>query len=296
LSEFRTSADGLLRLATAGDLADRIAERIGHQVSGSERRSWSKSLAVLGQDLADAGLGQVEVVVEYQLPLTSKRVDVVLAGRHPRTSDDSYVVVELKQWSQAESYEGSDRLVLVEHARGPRLHPGVQVGDYCEYLTDFLGVLADRRSPIVGAAYLHNAADRDVHDLFARPATEQSRIFTGQRRGQFLDYLRTHLAPAPGATAADRFLTSAVRPSKHLLTYAASELKDRSHFTLLDDQRLAYELVLHAVERARAADRKSVVVVSGGPGSGKSVIAHTADRRCVRRRKESSVAGGWVSG
>ncbi|MFV2116789.1 DNA/RNA helicase domain-containing protein [Micromonospora sp. LOL_025] len=261
-------------------------------MSASERRSWSRSLLVLGQDLADAGLGQVEVLVEYQLPLTSKRVDVVLAGVDPRTAEDSYVVVELKQWSQAESYEGSDRLVLVEHARGPRLHPGMQVGDYCEYLTDFLGVLADRRSPVRGAAYLHNAVDRDVNDLFARRPTEQSRIFTKQRRGQFLDYLRAHLAPAPGAPAADRFLTSSVRPSKHLLSYAAQELKERSHFTLLDEQRLAYELVLHSVERARSADRKSVVVVAGGPGSGKSVIALSVLGELARRNRSVMHATG----
>ncbi|MEU7932436.1 DUF2075 domain-containing protein [Micromonospora echinofusca] len=247
---------------------------------------------MLGQDLADAGLGQVEVLVEYQLPLTSKRVDVVLAGVDPRTAEDSYVVVELKQWSQAESYEGSDRLVLVEHARGPRLHPGVQVSDYCEYLTDFLGVLADRRNPVRGAAYLHNAVDRDVDDLFARRPTEQSRIFTKQRRGQFLDYLRTHLAPAPGAAAADRFLTSSVRPSRHLLSYAAQELKERSHFTLLDGQRLAYELVLHAVERARSADRKSVVVVAGGPGSGKSVIALSVLGELARQNRSVMHATG----
>ncbi|MEU2666806.1 DUF2075 domain-containing protein [Micromonospora sp. NPDC007220] len=261
-------------------------------MSPSERRSWSRSLLVLGQDLADAGLGQVEVLVEYQLPLTSKRVDVVLAGVDPGTAEDSYVVVELKQWSQAESYEGSDRLVLVEHARGPRLHPGVQVGDYCEYLTDFLGVLADRRNPVRGAAYLHNAVDRDVNDLFARRPTEQSRIFTKQRRGQFLDYLRMHLAPAPGAAAADRFLTSSVRPSRHLLSYAAQELKERSHFTLLDRQRLAYELVLHAVERARSAERKSVVVVAGGPGSGKSVIALSVLGELARQNRSVMHATG----
>ncbi|MGC1213775.1 MAG: DUF2075 domain-containing protein [Micromonospora sp.] len=292
MSAFRTSTDGLLRYATAGTLADRIAEHIGHNVSAAERRSWERSLTVLGQDLADAGLGQVEVLIEYQLPLTSKRVDVVLAGVHPKTAEDSYVVVELKQWSQAESYEGSDRLVLVERARGPRLHPGVQVGDYCEYLTDFLGVLSHRRSPIVGAAYLHNAVDRDVNDLFLRRPTEQSRIFTKQRRGQFLDYLRTHLAPAPGAPAADHFLTSSVRPSKHLLSYAAAELKERSHFTLLDEQRLAYELVLHAVERARTADRKSVVVVSGGPGSGKSVIALSMLGELARQQRSVMHATG----
>ncbi|KKK05149.1 ATP-binding protein [Micromonospora sp. HK10] len=292
MSAFRTSADGLLRCATSGTLSDRIAEQIGHNVSAAERRAWERSLTVLGQDLVDAGLGQVEMLVEYQLPLTSKRIDVVLAGVHPKTTDDSYVVVELKQWSQAESYEGSDRLVLVEHARGPRLHPGVQVGDYCEYLTDFLGVLAHRRSPVVGAAYLHNAVDRDVNDLFVRRPTEQSRIFTKQRRGQFLDYLRTHLAPAPGAAAADRFLTSSVRPSKHLLSYAAVELKERAHFTLLDEQRLAYELVLHAVERARSADRKSVVVVSGGPGSGKSVIALSVLGELARQQRSVMHATG----
>ncbi|MEU5550080.1 DUF2075 domain-containing protein [Micromonospora sp. NPDC047793] len=292
LSAFRTSAEGLLRHAANGDLADRIIDAIGRRVSPAERRSWERSLPVLAQDLADAGLGQVEMLVEYQLPLTSKRVDVVLVGTHPRTDEDSYVVVELKQWSRAESYEGSDTLVLVEHAREPRLHPGVQVSDYCEYLGDFLGVLSDRRAPIAGVAYLHNAVDRDVDELFQLRATEQSRIFTKQRRGQFLDHLRTHLAPTSGAAAADRFLTSAVRPSKHLLSYAAAELKQRSHFTLLDEQRLAYELVLHAVERSRAGDRKSVVVVSGGPGSGKSVIALSVLGELARQNRSVMHATG----
>lgn len=273
-------------------LEDRIVEQIGRNVSPAERRAWSRSLEVLGQDLADAGLGQVEMLVEYQLPLTSKRVDVVLAGVDPTTTDDSYVVVELKQWSYAESYEGSDTLVAVEHARGPRLHPGVQVEQYCEYLTDFLGILAGHHDPVRGVAYLHNATDRDISDLFNRRATEQSRIFTKQRRGQFLDYLRTHLAPTSGAGAADRFLSSSVQPSRHLLRYAAQELKDRSHFTLLDEQLVAYELVLHAVERARSADRKSVVVVSGGPGSGKSVIALSVLGELARQNRSVMHATG----
>ncbi|MDG4781955.1 DUF2075 domain-containing protein [Micromonospora sp. WMMD961] len=292
MSAFRTSATGLLRLVDNGTLADRIVEQIGRNVSPAERRAWSRSLEVLGQDLADAGLGQVEMLVEYQLPLTNKRVDVVLAGVDPRTSHDSYVVVELKQWSYVESYEASDTLVAVEHVRGPRLHPGVQVEQYCEYLTDFLGVLAGHHNPVRGVAYLHNAADRDISDLFDRQATEQSRIFTKQRRGTFLDYLRTHLGPASGAGAADRFLSSAVRPSRHLLRYAALELKDRSHFTLLDEQRVAYELVLHAVEKARSADRKSVVIVSGGPGSGKSVIALSVLGELARQHRAVMHATG----
>lgn len=180
--------------------------------------------------------------------------------------------------------------------RGPRLHPGIQVGDYCQYLTDFLGLLAEHRNTVRGAAYLHNAVDRDVAELFDRPATEQSRTFTKQRRGDFLNYLRAWLDPGtPGAPAADRFLNSTVRPSRHLLTYAARELKERSHFTLLDEQRVAYEMVLHAVERARAADHKSVVVVSGGPGSGKSVIALSLLGELARQGRSALHATGSKS-
>jgi len=74
MSAFRVSAAGLLRLATEGTLADRVAEQVwmsGHGVSPAERKAWSRSLSVLAQDLADAGLHDVEVLVEYQLPLTS---------------------------------------------------------------------------------------------------------------------------------------------------------------------------------------------------------------------------------
>jgi uncharacterized protein len=299
MSAFRVSAAGLLRLATEGTLADRVAEQVrmsGHGVGPAEQRSWSRSLSVLAQDLADAGLGDVEVLVEYQLPLTSRRIDAVLAGVHPRTGADSFVVVELKQWSYATRYEDSDTLVDVEHTAGPRLHPGIQVGEYCQYLTDFLGLLADHTNAVRGAAYLHNAVDRDVAELLERPGTEQSRIFTKQRRGAFLDYLRASLdAGRPGAAAADRFLHSTVRPSRHLLTYAARELKERSHFTLLDEQRVAYELVLHAVERARSADHKRVVVVAGGPGSGKSVIALSLLGELARQGRPALHATGSKS-
>src|SRR5690606_38516189 len=51
------------------------------------------------------------------------------------------------------------------------------------------------------------------------------------------------------------------------------EIRDREQFVLLDEQRVAYEIVLREVEAARQADGKSVVVIAGAPGSGKSVIA-----------------------
>lgn len=247
----------------------------GHSPSPSERRSWERSIPALRADLIDAGLHDVEMLIEYRLPLTSKRADVVLAGVHPQTGHPSYVVVELKQWSQADAYEGSDTLVTVEqYGNRAVTHPAVQVEGYVDYIADFTSYLSEQEHSLVGAAYLHNATDRGVEDLFVRPATDRSRLFTGQRRGAFSDFLAQHLAPGEsGAAAADALLTSRIAPSKQLLAVAADEVQRREMFVLLDEQRDAYEHVLHAVDRARRANTKRAIVVSGGPGSGKSVIA-----------------------
>jgi len=99
-------------------------------------------------------------------------------------------------------------------------------------------------------------------------------LFTGDRKGDFLAFLRSRLAAdVPGTAYADVILGSAARPSRQLLAVAADEIRQREQFVLLDQQRLAYNMVLHATEAARASDAKTVVIVTGGPGSGKSVIA-----------------------
>jgi hypothetical protein len=221
----------------------------------------------------EAGLGNVEMLIEYQLPLTSKRADVVLAGVDRRTGEDAYVVVELKQWSHAELYESNERLVVVEGMHRELEHPLLQVQGYCDYMADFVASLRGNNNAVRGVAYLHNAADLDVDDLFEFATTERTRLFTKSRRGAFLEYLRDQFAPDHGAGAADRLLTSATRPSKQLMKLAATEIGDREQFTLLAEQRLAYEIVLHVVEKAQRSDAKEVVIITGGPGSGKSVIA-----------------------
>src|SRR6202012_90335 len=115
-------------------VADHVRATTGWWPSASEQKSWQRSLPVLAQDLMEAGLGNVEMMIEYQLPLTSRRADVVLAGVDRRTGGDAYVVVELKQWSHAELYENNERLVVVESVRGEREHPLLQVQGYCDYI------------------------------------------------------------------------------------------------------------------------------------------------------------------
>ncbi len=217
----------------------------------------------------------MEVLVEYRLPLTSKRADVILAGRHPRTGAPSYVVVELKQWSGAELFEDDPATVLVDgYGHSPRLHPLEQVRSYCEYLVDYVATLRDEPDALSGIAYLHNATEHAISPLRRIEDTENVRLFTGERRAEFTEYLRSRLAPqVNGAQYADMLLGSAVAPSTQLLSVAAAEIREREQFVLLDEQRVAFNRVMRKVESARAGDAKTVILVSGGPGTGKSVIA-----------------------
>ena len=252
-------------------LAQQMLYAAGHRPSRSEVTSWTNSIPALVRDLNDAGLGEVEILLEYQLPLTSKRADVVLSGVHP-SGRPQYVVVELKQWSAAHLYEDDESLVVVDNWHShPVTHPSAQVRSYCEYLQDYAAVLADTPESVAGVAYLHNATDYAVQDLFT--SSHGGRLFTGERRGDFIDYLRTQFSPEPGRTSADRLLHSKIEPSKQLLKLAAETVQSRNMFTLLDEQLDAYNLVMHAVKQARQAGTKTAVIVTGGPGSGKSVIA-----------------------
>ncbi|MFI5616290.1 DNA/RNA helicase domain-containing protein [Streptomyces sp. NPDC051567] len=273
----RESVTSIAARNLEGSLALQLTENFvhthGYRPSPAEVRSWERSIPALTNALLDAGLGQVELLLEYSLPLTSKRADAVLAGVHPVTGEPSYVVVELKQWSEAHPEDEDPLLCRVDAYPRPVLNPIEQVRGYCDYLASFNGALSQNPDRITGAVYLHNAAEFGVAGLRTVTSSDRGMLFTSDKRGSFLDFLRSKLSPASGATAADALCDGKIRPSTRLMSVAAQEVREREQFVLLDEQRLAYELVLSAVRKAQISDHKQVVVVTGGPGSGKSVIA-----------------------
>ncbi|MFD6355061.1 DNA/RNA helicase domain-containing protein [Nocardia tengchongensis] len=275
----RGSARYLLTEAQAGRLHQLLSEQARHQwehqVGVGEVRSWMRSLPPLLNELVDAGLGDVEVLLEHKLPHSPKRVDVILCGVHPRTGEVSYVLVELKQWSKAELLVAD--LVSIAAYSDAVLHPVAQVRAYCQYLVDSTPALADLPLAVHGIAYLHNATSTDIPSLMKYRSDRFGRMFTEDFKSELVEHLRALLDVAAGRDqareSADRFLRFAHGPSKPLLQLAAKEIQDREQFVLLDEQRVAYQLVEQAVATARAQRTQTVVVVLGGPGSGKSVIA-----------------------
>ena len=276
----RGSVTALAAQVAGNRLVPRLTEqfrfRFGYNPSRSEVRSWDRSIPALLGQLADAGLGEVEVLIEYQLPLTSKRADVVLLGQHPR-GGPSCVVVENKQWSRVELVDIEHRLVrspAVPACRSGciRRNRSAAMWSTCRTLTG-TWVIIPARWPAASSCTTpprlasRGCAHPDLADLAFFPA------FAADELAGLRAFLTSRLAPASGAQVADDFLQSRIAPSKQLLRHVQQEIAANPQFTLLDEQQVAYQVVLRAVEHAKRADAKEAVMITGGPGSGKSVIA-----------------------
>ena len=142
---------------------------------------------------------------------------------------------------------------------------------------DFTPALANGSGGVYGIAYLHNAGAEGWR-MRRYHLDEYGRLYTRDERQQLLDLLVSLLSTdadtrSDARRAADDLLAARSEPSKQLLAHAADEVRHREQFVLLDEQQVAFKTVEQAVDLAADENLKTVVIVLGGPGSGKSVVA-----------------------
>ncbi len=265
-------------------LADKLAgafkDYYHRAAAKGEVGAWQQSFNFLKNSFEVAGLDENQIIIEYELPYSSRRIDALVFGQS-REGDDGVVLIELKQWSNdgVEDAEAEGN-VKVRFASGVRevAHPSWQVQGYHYDLQDFLHVFHDRPTPeLSSCAYCHNYARlKEPRTLFAekfQKGLDRFPVFAKEDVEALGMYLQKRLAGGSGAEIFGRFVRSTVRPSKKLLAHTGEMINERQIFTLIDDQIAAYNAIMHRAKDLARAQRKSVVIVKGGPGTGKSVIA-----------------------
>jgi DUF2075 family protein len=265
-----------------GLLAPRLRESFFRQLhawpSRQEVDSWANSLRAAAAVFDEAGLDDHAVLLEYQLPLSSQRLDCVVCGRD-REGLDQAVIIELKQWQRADPAEGANEVVTwLGHTSREVLHPSVQVDRYRMYLEDTHSAFHEGEPPVLlsSCAYLHNYT-RDPLDAIFQPKFSQvlgsSPVFTASQSSELEDFLAGRLEAGQGAGVLQRIDRGSYSPSKKLLQHVAAVIRGQADFVLLDDQLIAYDKVVARALKAAGAGAKSVILIKGGPGTGKSVIA-----------------------
>lgn len=246
--------------------------------SPGEVQSWRNSLRATAQVFEEAGLKDHGVILEYQLPQTSRRLDCLVCGKNGAASDNA-VIIELKQWEGASDAVG-DKLVTtwVGGAEREVLHPSAQVGQYRMYLQDTHTAFYEGSSPIdlTACSYLHNHHPESDDILLSerfQPLLDLDPLFSADDVGRLKDYLVARLEAGEGLDVLRRVEESEYRPSKKLMEHVGNVIKGNPAYVLLDEQLIVYEKVLHCAREAFHDRKKAVLIVKGGPGTGKSVIA-----------------------
>ena len=283
-----------------------VAEKLGKsyydyyrfRASASEFNSWQNSLSALNMQLQYSNLRDNGIALELRLPLTSARLDALITGRD-REGRDNAVIIELKQWSSVEPSEIDD---TVRTHLGGQLrdvpHPSVQVGNYRNYLADTNSAFQVETDAIALSAcsWLHNLDDtsRDYlkSDLFTN-ALADAPLFSGRDAAKFSGYLKESLGAGAGMPVLDRIIHGRYAPSKKLMEHTARVIRGDPIYTLLDDQIVAYNSILTMARKGlRTKAERAVIVVKGGPGTGKSVLALRVMAELLAEQKNVQHATG----
>ncbi|MGY0058413.1 DNA/RNA helicase domain-containing protein [Streptomyces sp. LZ34] len=287
----------------------------GKEPSESDKDSWRESVYEVATALADLGLGQVYIFVEYRVHPAMNPIDVVLAGRHA-DGGLSFAAIELKQWSEVERPDPSKGTVglcvqcrnsttgslcdgcAVERVFAPfyghhKKHPAVQVRDNLDALRRHHSMFDDRYVHLAGATYLHNLKDPQSQWIgMVRPAAGIA-TFTARQPADLRKFLKSRFSPTTDAEAAQELL--ARRRTTSLLTSEVGAIVNGyTKFSLLDKQREAVDSIMASV-RKPSPGAKKVYVVSGRAGTGKSLVALTLLGEALKGGSDARFVSGGVA-
>jgi len=283
-------------------IADRTAEKYRayykKNPADSEYRSWAISLAILNNSFHYAGLKDNHIVVEYELPYSSRRIDVLLFG-YDIDGQENIVIMELKQWSNEKVKDAeTDGNVIVDYGRfiKEQPHPTLQVQGYYFTLKDFFRIFQEKNAPNLSASvYLHNYSKNENAVLFSPKFSKRIKTFPLFAKDDAVKlgrYLRKRLQGGKGQIIYERFRRSPIEPSKKLLDHTSEMINKQQIFNLIDEQIATYNTIMYKAKKLVKTKQKSVVIVKGGPGTGKSVIALEVMGELLRQGKKVVHATG----
>ena len=262
----------------AGKLKNAFFSHYRHNPHQAEVNSWQNSLRAMAGILQYGDLLDHGVLLEYQLPLTSRRLDFIVTGKGQSNADHA-VIVELKQWEKCGPADGENEVAtFVGGATREVLHPSAQVGRYRMYLSDTHTAFHEGDDPVslAACAYLHNYP-HDPDDVLYDPkfdgVLKNDPIFTMDEAPDLMGYLQERVCAGQGMEVLKRVEESRYRPSRKLMDHVGQVINGNSQYVLLDEQVVAYDKVRALAKKGFHDRRKTVIIIKGGPGTGKSVIA-----------------------
>lgn len=265
---------------------DNFKRNLGRDTSKNEVLSWKNSMMYMRNVLDDPAIPfDAKISIECQVPNTSKRIDFIITGQS-ETHQDCAVIVELKQWETATATD-LDGIVKTYVGGAVRevSHPSYQAWSYAALLEGFNSAVEEQNIDLRACAFLHNCADPSALTTdFYQPHLQKAPLFAKNDVLRLSEFIKTHVKFGDTRNIMYLIENGKIRPSKGLADAIANMIEGNDEFVMIDDQKVVYERIWNLVEKSSPSS-KHVVIVKGGPGTGKSVVAIQLTARLTAMQK-----------
>lgn len=259
-------------------IRDNILEKMHRKTPDAEFRSWVNSLEYMYKVLNDDGIPRNSgIAIEYNLPNTAKRVDFLVSGYDAKRSAN-VVIIELKQWEKLNKVEGLD--ALVETFTGGRerrvVHPSYQAWSYAEMIRDYNEYAQIAGVNLWPCAYLHNymrVQDDPLDDPIYKDYLDEAPVFAKGDVRKLREFIKRVVETGDDSEILYEIDNGRIKPSKSLQDAIVGMLESNPEFNLIDDQKVVFERIMELSRQCERDGKKRVLIATGGPGTGKTVIA-----------------------
>lgn len=259
-------------------LYDAIKNKMNRSTGLSELNSWRNSLKEMYITLNDSNIpSDVGVAIEYNIPQTSKRVDFLISG-YGKDNKGNVIIVELKQWEKLQAIEGQEAIVetFIGGANRRVVHPSYQAWSYAALIKDYNEYVQDADIELHPCAYLHNYPRVENDPLDAKQYNDilvDAPAFTYGQRDALRNFIKKNIKTGDNEDTLVKIEHGKIRPSKQLQDAISGMLKGNKEFIMLDEQKVIYENILCLSTKCQKDGKKRTIIVEGGPGTGKTVVA-----------------------
>jgi hypothetical protein len=257
-------------------LIDIVKRQAKIDFSESESKSMKKSLTEVSKILDHGFSDQLDVGIEYNIPLTSrKRIDFLINGLD-EYGNENLIIIELKTWQEARRTEYAS--VIQFNSGEERPHPSWQAYSYASIIKHFNEAIEVHKVELFPLAFLHEYKVEFKNEIYApvyQDAIKKAPIFISDQYPELRDYIRKYIKSPSKKDILYEIENGKIKPSKMLIDSIANMLQGNDEYVLLDEQKVIHEKLFSLVTKATSSNDldKHVIIVEGGAGTGKSLIA-----------------------
>ena len=248
------------------------------KTSDSHIDSWQNSMQFMYKVLNDDTIpDDAGIAIEFTIPTTAKRIDFIISG-FTQDNKESVIIIELKQWQKCKKVVGKEDIVRTFVGRRERevAHPSYQAWSYASLLENFNTSIEEDHISLYPCAYLHNYDIQkypDVIDPIYEDILDKAPLYSKGEIDELKEFIKKYVKYGDNKEILYKIEAGKIKPSQRLQDVLASMLKGNKHFIMIDEQKVAYEYAVDIARKSYIDDKKRVLIVEGGPGTGKSVIA-----------------------